>query len=290
MQNANNNKVCSLIDESFKPGFINKNFLTIEISNNFLSYCILDTSKYQYRLIESFVFEENYNNEALPSKFEEIVTSNEYLLSDFERVTLLYTSQHNVLMPSELFFEKEKDKYLEFNYNKPGNQTTCYEKLHNLQAYSIYTIPNKLKQKFDEYFKTYRLRHFSSVLIESILYDIKNNDLKADIIINIQTGNFEIIILDGSKLLFYNSFKYKTWEDIMYYLFFVMEQFEIISEEKNIILTGKVSIESEIYSNLTPYFKNVDLGARGDLFKYHEIFDNIPHNYFYNLLNANACG
>ncbi len=290
MHDIHVNKKYSLRDESFQPGFSNKHFLSIEISNDSFSYCVLDNDRFKYRLMESFEFEEQVEADVYAKNIESIVNNNLYLTSGFERITLVYVSPQSVFIPSELYNDEEKVNYLSFNHVIKSKHTPCSEKLHNLDAYVIYPLPDAMMLAFEKLFPGYRLRHFSTALIESILYDVRYTGYKADIVIHVQNKHFEIILLDGSRLRFYNSFNYQTWDDILYYLFYVMEQFEISAEKIDLLMLGKTSMDTNLYKNIKPYFKSVDFGKRSDLFKYAEAFDEIPHHYFYNLLNVNACG
>ncbi len=284
------NKKYSLIDESFQPGFNGKHFLSIELSPGSFSYCILDNDRFQYRVLESYEFDDSMGLEPQLNSIEGVVRNNDFLISGFERITLVYVSKHSVFIPSTLFDEQEKDTYLRFNHIVQDDDIICSEKLYNLDAYVIYPLPDILKQTFDNLFSEYRLRHFSTALIESVLYDVRYGGYQADIVLHIQNGHFEIVILNSGNLVFFNSFNYQSWDDLLYYLFYVMEQSGLAAESLNIMIVGKASLEADIYKNLKLYFQNIDLGSRSDLFKYHEVFDQIPHNYFYNLLNVNACG
>ncbi len=290
MHDIHVNKKYSLRDESFQPGFRDKHFLSIEISFDTFSYCILDNDRFKYRLAESFECSERLEADDYMRSIESIVRDNPYLTSGFERVTLIYVSPQSVFIPSELYKEEEKASYLSFNHIIKNGYKPCSEKLYNLDAYVVYPLPDFIKHTFDKLFPDYRLRHFSTALIESVLYDVRYAGYKADMVIHVQKNHFEILLLDGTNLLFFNSFNYKTWDDILYYLFFVMEQAEISAENIDLLMVGRTSMDTDLYKNLKPYFRSVDFGKRSDLFKYDDTFDEIPHHYFYNLLNVNACG
>ncbi len=283
-------KAYSLKDGSFQSGFRNKHFLSLEISSKTFSYCILDIDRYQYRLMESYEFHSPVGMDAFLHIIEEIVSGNEFLVSDFERVTAMYVSPQSVFIPSDFYQEKEKDNYLGFNHLVENGSITCSDKLHILDAYAVYPLPASLKHTLDNLFEKYRLRHFSSALIESVLYDIRYGGCEADMFIHVQNQYFEILILKEGNLVYFNSFEYQTWDDILYYLFYVIEQCNETAENINLLMIGQASMDSSLYKNLKPYFKSVDFGRRSDLFKYDDVFDEIPHHYFYNLLNVNACG
>lgn len=285
------NKKYSLIDKSFQPGGEERNFASIEISLGGLTYCILDSKHFNYRAIESYNFEGEANWENFLYKIERLIQDNDYLKSEFRRVTLLYVSPQIIFIPPALYKESDKTKYLNFNHLLTNEYITCSDKLYNLDAYSVYPLPIELKNTFNKLFPEFRLRHFSTSLIESILYDIRYEGFKADIVLHIQKNHFEVLVFNkDSELVFFNSFIYQTWDDLLYYLFYVMEKIGLSAENINLLMIGEASMDSEIYKNLKLYFRNVNFGSRSDMYKYDNVFDQIPHHYFYNLLNSHACG
>ncbi len=290
MHDSRVKKAFSLKDESFKPGFRNKHFLSLEISSATFSFCILDNERFQYRLMESFVCSGPAHPDAFLNSMKQIIKDNEYLVSDFERVTALYVSPQSVFIPSAYYMEEEKRNYFDFNCIIDNDHIICSEKLYNLDAYAIYPLPASIKYTLDDLFNDYRMRHFSTALIESVLYDIRHGGYHADMFLHIQKQHFEILILEEGNLVFFNSFEYQTWDDILYYLFYVIEQTDKAAENIDLLMVGQASMDSALYNNLKPYFRSVDFGKRSDLFKYCDVFDEIPHHYFYNLLNVNACG
>ena len=69
--------------------------------------------------------------------------------------------------------------------------------------------------------------------------------------------SFQIIILQNSKLIFYNSFTFASEIDVLYYILFVAEQFHLNPEEFLLILLGTIEEESAIYKIIFQYVRNV---------------------------------
>jgi len=45
--------------------------------------------------------------------------------------------------------------------------------------------------------------------------------------VNLDNKHFEIVVIANNKLILYNSFKYQTKEDYIYYILFTAEQLEL---------------------------------------------------------------
>ncbi|MFW6351160.1 MAG: DUF3822 family protein, partial [Bacteroidota bacterium] len=125
---------------------------------------------------------------------------------------------------------------------------------------------------------------------ENILYMNRYQEIDIQLALHIQNDHFEILIFKEKNLVFYNSFRYQTWDDLFYYLFFVLEQMRLEAEDLHTLILGEVSINSTFYKQARLYFKSLHLASRTDLYKYALEFDSIPHHYYFNLLNLNACG
>jgi hypothetical protein len=267
-----------------------KNFLSIELAPGGLSYCILDSEKFRYTLLEAFAFGQQIDYEQLSEVLEEFVKEKQILNSTFQRISVSYVSRKAVYVPFGLFSHLEKRKYLDFNTYPDEEYEIVVDKLNNLQAYTVYPVHKSIIRKLDFLFPGYRLRHNSSCLIENSLYQIRYGDLNIQLVLHIQRDHFEILIFDRKSLLFCNSFSYQTWDDLFYYLFFVLEQLGLNAEKMDTLLLGEVSITGEFYKKLRLYVNSLILGPRSELFKYSDGFDEIPHHFYFNLLNLNSCG
>jgi len=75
--------------------------------------------------------------------------------------------------------------------------------------------------------------------------------------INVSNQNLEIVVLKNKKLELYNIFSFTTKEDFIYYILFVAEQLKLNPEEINVILLGAIEKESELFTILYQYIRNV---------------------------------
>ncbi|MFO8067152.1 MAG: DUF3822 family protein [Bacteroidales bacterium] len=284
-------KIVSIIDKSFMPGSEKKNFLSIELSPGGFSYCILDTDKFKYRVLESFAFGYPLDEENISNASEYLIKSNELLQNDYERVSISYVSPQFVFIPEDIYVDSEKKSYLDFNVQlDDDNFFVNSEKLNNLKAYSVYPVAKVITSMLFKFFPELRIRHYTSPLIESIMYNVAVSNLNADVILHLNNGFFEIIIIENNTLKLVKAFNFITYDDLMYYVFFTLENMGFDAEKLNLKIIGNVSMESELYKNIRLYFKSVSFGERNDLYRYSSVFDNIPHHYFYGLLNLNVCG
>jgi hypothetical protein len=111
---------------------------------------------------------------------------------------------------------------------------------------------------FIDQFGTFDYKHATTILVSKLLIGSKNNPEKK-VVVHINSGHFEIIVVQNQKLLFFNSFEYTTPEDFLYYILFTAEQLDLNPEEFPLELIGKIDTESEYYQLAYKYIRNVSL-------------------------------
>jgi hypothetical protein len=267
-----------------------KNFLSIELSPGGFSYCILDTERFKYTLLESFTFGPGKDFDYLNKTLEHFAKKRKFLTAFYQRISFAYVGPKSVLVPAELFSYLDKNRFLDFNIYPDDEYDVKVDRLNNLAAYSVYPFPKPLQSKINQLFPGCRIRHHSSCLIENTLYMIRYGAVEAQLVLHIQKGHFEVLLFKDKNLSFYNSFNYLTWDDLFYYLFFVLEQLQLDAKKLDTMILGEVSIGSEFYKKMRLYMKSITFGPRSELFKYCDRFDELPHHYYFNLLNLNSCG
>mgnify|MGYP006290065583 CR=1 FL=1 len=267
-----------------------KKILSIELSLDGFSYCVLDAKKFIYFALESYAFEDIKELNDLSPVMDELVREKHMLTASYQRISLALNTPDVTLVPSELFSYSQKSKYLNLNTYQQDESEIQVDKLNNLSAFGIYPIPKQLLHKINFLFPACRIRHISTSLIENLLYMVRYGHFNPQLLLHVQKGQFQILFFEKENLVFYNSYRYQTWDDLFYYLFFVLEQLGLDAEKLDLMLYGEISIESDLYKKIKLYFKSFNFGPRNDLYKYSVAFDDIPHHYFYNLLSLNACG
>lgn len=284
-------KVYSIFDDSLLHGSESKNFLSIELSPGGFSYAILDTERFEYIALESFDFGYplDHNNIALAAEY--IIQSNDILKGEFQKVSIAYVSPQFILIPEELYLDTERNTIVDFNIDIDESEFAVnVDMLNNLNARSLYPAPKAIINMINEHYPINHFRHYSTPLIEAIMYNVLTYNNNSDIILHLNNGFFEIIVIENGTIKIIKAFSFVTYDDLMYYVFYTLENMGMDAENLDLLIIGNVSIESELYKNIKLYFRSVEFGNRNDLYKYSDDFDNIPHHYFYTLLNLNICG
>jgi hypothetical protein len=145
-------------------------------------------------------------------------------------------------------------------------------------------LPLTLKAKLDPMFANISYHHFSSGLIDNLLTQNKNQ-VKKQLYVHVQSSHFETILIEGKKLIFYNTFNHHSAEDLIYYLLFVCEQLQLNPENIETILLGEIERNSAIYEIAQKYIRNLKFGERPEIADYSYQLQTFPKHFYYSLFN-----
>ena len=141
------------------------------------------------------------------------------------------------------------------------------DELKSLDAKNIFSINAGIQAKLNNLNGNIQYHHSSTILIETLLQQNKNNTGKK-IIVHTQLSHFQIVVIEGKNLLFYNTFNHHSAEDFIYYLLFVCEQLQLNPENIELTLIGEIEKNSTIYSITQKYIRHVKFGLSKTLLFY----------------------
>jgi len=274
--------------------------LSIRISVDGVTYCIFDSNTGKFLHLESFDLSEPGKKLYIPGDKEATDTSKlsllfegelQWLPGSFNKTRLIIDQGNSTLVPEALFNEEEKGKIFDFNIaggNDPDAELK-HDHLNSINAYSIYRVPASFRKLVSRFFPNATVCHHANVLIEGLYLKYMNLDNDKMLFVNTARSRIDILRMKGKKLEYFNSFKYNTADDYMYYLIFVVEQLGLNPETIEMIMMGEVDKHSSLSDLAHKYVRNIKFMKRNEDFRYSFVFDQLPGHYYYNLLNASVC-
>lgn len=275
----------SIVDESFVQDNSKDYSLYLEIGLDVFSFCILDGVRNKFIALKVFPINKAYNDIVLCEKVNEIYEQNELLKHPYKNVSLSFVSNKYTLMPAPLFEKDKASVYLGFNHAVDQNETVSSDYIKNIDTHAVFSIPKTVEELLNKLFPQIQVHHFVSPLIDSIISQYKNQSKERKVFVHVQSSHFEVIVTEGKKLLFFNTFQHQTSEDFIYYLLFVCEQLHLNPEELDLVLLGEIEKNSALYQILFKYIRNISFGGRSENAEYCYKFDTIPTHFYYSLLS-----
>lgn len=152
-----------------------------------------------------------------------------------------------VLVPAALYQDDLKEKYLDFLGLMKEGCVVCTDYIEVADAYNIYCADSENKET----------RHPASVLLESLIKENMERTDDARIYLNVKDQCFEMFVLKGAKLLFYNTFRFKTKEDFLYFLLFTIEQLHLEAESVPVYFLGMIEEKSKLVEFTSRYVRDI---------------------------------
>lgn len=274
------NPAVNLTDESFDLKRSNTCHLSMLTDDKNLSLAILDTNTNKYLVLRSLT----------AANSQDILepVRNAGFGTTFKSVTCAVAHPKFTPVPAALFDEENKKALHGFNHPAEEDEKIHSDTLRNLEAKNIFTLPKNLQTAVRNQFPNVHFLHNSTAFIEGTLAHNKNKPGKR-VFADFHSSYFEVLILEGGNLLFSNAFRYKTPEDIAYYILFVYEQLHLNPEETELMLSGEIEKTAQEHALLYNYIRHVKFAGLPESFKYSYKFDEIPSHRFISLFNQYLC-
>ncbi len=275
---------------TFEP--LTNQTLSIGLFPDGFVFAVLDDDHYRYIALEEYAIPLK-NAFLQPDVFlqlESFIRTHPILKTGFQKVHCAYYSPQLILIPEAVYDENRIKDYFTFCASLPGNHKLFSDRMNILNARGIYAVPENLSHFFEKMFPGYHLKHHGTVLAESALAGQKLEPWQADAVIHVRNSHFEILLIDKQQLIYYQSFSYQAFDDVLYYLFYTLEQHKLDATKMSVLLMGKLAMDTAEYDTLVNFFRKITFPERNDVFQYSEAFERIPSHFYYNLLNLVTCG
>ena len=274
--------------ESF-PGSELSKTLSIEFLPDGFVFSLMDAKAFKYIALEAFEVKNATNVSEFASQVAGFLEHNPLFSQSFAKAIVSVYSPYLVLAPGDVTDANKAGRLYSTCATLPEGHSLKTEPLHIFDACGIYPVPDKLIETCEKLFTDYQIRSYGVSMIKNVLASQKLEKWNADVIIHIKRTHAEVLLLKQDTLLFYRSFQISCFDDLLYYLFFVLEQYKMNAHHMNAVAMGELPMDSANFSVLASFFKDLSLPARNDAFKYGSGFESIPGHYYYNLLNLNTC-
>jgi hypothetical protein len=277
-------QVNSFIDESFSNDHLQDYHLILQIGSDGLLLAVFAKEKNKYIAFEYYSFQQVYNSDLISDLFELASKESKIISLKYHSVCCSVVNNLSTIVPGALYEDDQKKKYLKFNTGLQGDEFIFADDIKNLDAKNIFAISAQLKTKLDSMFRKVSYRHFSTGLIDALLTQNRNQTQKK-LYVHIQSSHFEVIVIEGKNLLYYNTFNYHSAEDLIYYLLFACEQLKLNPEKTETIIIGEIERASAIYTLAQKYIRTLKFGERSDNADYSYQLQTFPKHFYFSLFN-----
>ena len=264
---------------------LSNKILSVQVSLNGLSFCVLDTIENNIVFLKETHFETQKNPIEIEKLLKEIFESTTILQQEFKKVNLIHQNNICTFVPKGLYDENNLADYLKFNNKIFDSDFIATDEIPSKEIIAVYVPFVNINNYFFELFGSFEYQHASAILVQQLLRH--TTDTTNKLYCNVSPTSFELICIKNGALNVFNSFQFDTKEDFIYYILFTIEQLQLNTETIDLILLGDIGLDDDLYSILYEYIRNISFGSRNTQFVVRDIEQKPKYGYnHFSLLNS----
>ncbi|CAI8258180.1 MAG: Uncharacterised protein [Cryomorphaceae bacterium] len=280
METGENNPI-HIQTENFNIGLASRYHLSIQLGIHHFSYCLLNTTTFTYDYAKKYPLASKDNT---ATEITEIINNDAILKAEFSSQSVAFVNFPSTLVPSKLYKKEEAETLLAFNTKVNG--TVLADNIVSQKAHLIYSVPESILTIVSNFFPKAKYKSQESILIQQYS-QLNTEKKKAYLYLNEQKVG--ITIFDGDKLIFNNSFKYTSKEDLLYYVLFSFEQLKLSPDSIEVTVFGTIEDTDESFSLMYKYIRNIKLGKRPHQFTFPTEFNPLADHKYFGLFTQILC-
>ncbi|MFK5973547.1 MAG: DUF3822 family protein [Flavobacteriaceae bacterium] len=232
--------------------------LSIQVSLNGLSFCILDTIANSIVLSQSAVFDKQLTPLEVQKKLQSLFEKHDIVQRQFSEVLVIHKNEFFNLVPKALFDAGELPNYLKFNTRLLTNDHIVFDEISSYDIVNVYVPFTNINNYIFDLFGEFEFQHTATIMIHTLL-NSKLNGEKPVCYVYVTPNEMAITVISHKKLIVYNSYNFNTREDFIYYVLFTLEQLQLDTENTALKLFGAIEEGDEIYDICYKYVKQVSI-------------------------------
>ncbi len=257
--------------------------LSIQVSLNGLSFCVVDTISNKVIQSENILFKSELNPYSLLQELQPILEKHQIHKQEFSDVIVIHKNSLFSLVPTPLFNSNELESYLTFNTKILANDLLAYDEIDNQEIVTVYVPFMNVNNYIYDLFGEFTYKHHSTVMVHTLLNNL-HSQKEETCYIHASEQQMDITVVTNKKLKLHNSFNFTTKEDFIYYILFTLEQLHLDPETVTLRLFGSIEEDDNLYSICYKYIKNVSLFIPNN--PYHPIEESNSESIDFTVINA----
>jgi hypothetical protein len=206
----------------------------------------------------------------------------------FQRVDIAVASHKVTVAPSEFIQADHDAEIMALSHSRNADEIILNESILDPGPVTAILIPRYIKENCERIFPGSRLHCAPAIVVKGIIREYAQLP-ERQVFINLYRRYFEITVIQGSRLLYFNAFKFSAPSDVIYYVIFVLEQLGFVPSEEKVTLMGDINENTTIPDQLKMYCATLSYAARPAGIEFGEHFTGISmHNYF-TLFSLSLC-
>jgi hypothetical protein len=276
-----------LLDETLDLNKTQFYHLSIQASLDGFLFAILDPDRNKYVGLKSYRFEKAVNPDLQYERIQGVLDQDPFLQRPYQGVSCIQVETRSTLLPAALFEKNHLKLYFEFNHVLNNLDELNYNYLKLADAYLVFPIYSEIANLYLKRWVNIRFFHQAAPLIDRMMSPGSANGQLTGI--NFNTDHFDILVIKGGKLQYLNNFRFRSEEDLLYFILFVFDKLGLDQEKTPVLLSGEIDKFSDRPSRLKQYFRKFSFQPAPQEFQYPPSFQKIQEHSLLNLIRLYRC-
>ncbi|MGN6645907.1 MAG: DUF3822 family protein [Cytophaga sp.] len=284
----------SVKDSRLETENLAKYHLSFQVNFELFRICVIDGESNRCLFLEDYKLFDIYTTSDLLDQLDILFEDHVLIKAGFwKSITLGIKNTQFSLVPESLFERDYLKEYLILNttLDREADEEYHFFKQKQTEAINVFATNNRLTDWFRKTYplKQIRVIHHTSSMIEGILLQKDLAPAEKSVYIQVEQYFLTITVKEGKKLIFCNSFTFNTSEDFVYFILFVFDQLELNPEKCPVIVFGEITHDSESFSKLYKYIRNLSFGSKPEFIRFGYQFDEVFDHRYFDLYNMHLC-
>ncbi len=283
----------NLVDSSFDPEHAEQYRLSVQFRPDGFSFCLFHPETKRFVALSDYRIQFRQHSgtprwEKLSDKFNATFRNLEIIQLPFGKTDLAFSSPKLTLVPEALLREGSADRYFKFNHNLEPTEQIISQPLVNEAMSAMFALPFPVGRLGEVWFAGVKPGSSCSCLLRTLLKSGRLEQFRK-VYLNVWGGFFDLAVLQDGKLLYFNTFRQQSAEDLLYYVIFVLEQLGLVPGEEKITLLGDITADSPEFKLLYQYIQSLEFAGKNIEAEFSPFLSDVPFHKYFTLFNLPFC-
>lgn len=274
-----------LLDETLDINATENYDLTLELSEEGVSFAILDLLRGKYVMLRHYP--RDAESGGTRHSLKAIIDGDEFLKKQFRKLIIITPSIHFTLVPAPVFDPALRDDYLRFNQPTAENATIYSNNLPFPGAVSIFSPDSETSEVIASRWHKITPWHHTRPLLHHVFSACRSSDDRY-IHAHFEKSFITILIAEKRNLVFCNAFACSALSDAGYFLFNVLDRRGVKGDE-TIHISGMLEPYSEGHLAILNFASNVRFSLPIIRQNFSYVMNEVHLHRWLNLFTAASC-
>jgi hypothetical protein len=276
------------LESNLKYDISKKYILLLQTGIDALTYAIYNITDKTYMGLNYLPFN-SLTEVQINNYIKKTLDEDQLLDFKFSEVVFQHLSFRAMLVPESLFDSKNLRAFLKFHYDVDDKDYIHFQELKSAEAFVIFSVPAQIEDLLCSKYPRVKFSHHTIPFINNALNLSDKSSSAPRLNIFFAADFFDIMIVRNNKIQLFNSFYYKKYTDVLFFIANILNLFSIKPDTTPINISGNLQEVSELKNELKKIFKTINFEKFSPGFNYASKLTSLEQHLFANLLNLYPC-